>query len=606
MLIPKLSNILQPKTFLLNSCKVSGRPILKHIKKIKKENSKDLTDHTAKYPKRTEIQKIKVLYRPLNPQNKFHSSGIGINEMVKKDNASLITNDSIRNLIFKFRQECAKEDKEKKILYRDKSYQDIQKEKDNNFLLLRAMLRRDPLTIQALMRKNRKTEQKMNKCNSMRLKLKNISQSQRKDNFLNKSNVFTGNNLTSEKFNNNSNIISNNFNSRGIKTNSFKTLIIKKNKFSKKQIWKKDFLYKIENAKKTFLKKYEAKITTASSLILPGHLFSYKNSQNNLKKKFNQDCSFSYLNLITAKLDEVSLFGIFDGNGPYGKGIALSFKNYIINHFKTGTDMKVTLKKDNFYSIMYNSFINAQNYLINNSEKLNINMKYSGATGIIVLYPHNNTNKIYCANIGRNKCVFYTMVGAIKLSYELFPYRASERFRIAFLKEQRRNKVLDFDNNSNIIENNVSKGSTKNNVMVNNNVMVSNNLENVFNYSDTETKLLLEREKENFLKDFRELDISRCIGNLAAEECGIIPCPEIVESDIKLNKGKFLVIGTDSLWKYLTEEEVGEIVNKHYSSTNSESACKEIQDLAKERWKEKTGGYDDISVIVVFFDSKNL
>ena len=587
MLIPKLSKLSPPKLLQLNSCKLSRRPILKHIQKIKKENSKDSNEQILKHPKRFEIQKIKVLYKPLNPKNKFHSCSIGINEMVKKGNISLITNDTIRNLILKFRQEYEREFNEKKLIYREKSYQDIQKEKNANFLMLRAMLRRDPLTIQALMRRNRNKEQKLNECNSMRtiLKLKKIPQSQKKnDNFKNKSTIFTGGeNLTSEKSNNNSNIINNNNynNSSIINSNSNKSLVIKKNKFSKKEIWKKDFLLKIDNIKKSFLKKYEAKITTAYSLNLPGHIIINKFSPINQKKKFNQDCSFTYMNFYSTKLDEISLFGIFDGNGPYGRGIALGFKNYIINYFKTGNEMRVTLKKDNFYSIMYNSFVNAQKYLIDNSNKLNINMRYSGATGIVVLYPHNNSNKVYCANVGRNKCVFYTKVGAVKLSYELFPHRASERFRIAQFKEEKRNKLLEAGGNINIIENNFSKES-------NNNMMtVNNNMESLISNSETERKMAVIREKQNFFKDFAELDISRCIGNLAAEDLGIIPGPEIVESDIRLNKGKFLVIGTESLWKYLTEDEVGEIVNKHYSSTNSESACKEVQDLAKERWKEK-------------------
>ena len=42
--------------------------------------------------------------------------------------------------------------------------------------------------------------------------------------------------------------------------------------------------------------------------------------------------------------------------------------------------MRVTLKKYNCYSIMYNSFASAQNYIINNSNKFNINMNYSGVT----------------------------------------------------------------------------------------------------------------------------------------------------------------------------------------------------------------------------------
>ncbi len=192
--------------------------------------------------------------------------------------------------------------------------------------------------------------------------------------------------------------------------------------------------------------------------MLPGRLCPFEYSINYSNKKFNQDCIMMNPSLISAKLDEISLFGIFDGNGHHGKGIAQAFKNYVLDYFKNGNEMKVTLKKDNFYSIMYNSFVNAQNYLINNSTKLNINLKYSGSTGIVLLFPHNNSNKIYCANVGRNKCMFYTNYGTIKLSYELFPHRASERFRISHFLTQKKikdkekeeqNLNLNLNNNNN-------------------------------------------------------------------------------------------------------------------------------------------------------------
>ena len=582
--------------------------------KFRKEATKDSLDNDTNLhirPKNYEIQNIKVYYRPIHPTSKFNSSSICINEMVKKDNVSLVTNDSIRKLLVKFREEREKEMNERKVLYKDKSYQDIQKEKNKNFLMLRAMLRKDPLTIEVLMRQNRVQEKKkLNKCTSMKtiLNFKRDDDSQRKIHF-NKSTILPGENLSSEKNNtnnNNSNILNNNHSSINNCKNS--SMIFKKNKFSKKDIWQKDFLLKKEKTKKSYLKKYEAKITCASSLILPGHLSVYKAFQNRYKK-YNQDCTFSYYNLYTMKLDEISLFGIIDGNGPHGKAIALGIKNYIIKYFKVGNDMRVTLKKDNFYSIMYNSFINAQKYLINNSQRLNINLTYSGATGMVLLYPHNNTNKLYCANLGRNKCVFYTMVGALRLSYELFPNRASERFRISLFKKQNSDKLQKDQNNMNIVDNNNNQKDNpkdaKNHLNNNNNMMLNNNIDTE-ERMDTESRHMKELEKEIFFKEFYELDISRCIGNLAAEEYGIIPGPEVVESDIRLNKGKFIVMGTESLWKYLSEDEVGEIVNKHFSSNNSEDACKDLQDLAKERWKEKTGGYDDISVVVIFFDSKNL
>ena len=567
MLIPKIPSL---KNVQFSSYKISRKQNLKQIQKIKlkNESAKELLYRdNNKSPKQDEIQRIRVIYKPINPENKFSSSTFGINEMMKKDNISLITNDSIRNLIVKFRADREKELNEKKIFYKEKSYQDIQREKNTNFLMLRAMLRRDPLTIQALMKKNLNREKKL----KTYIK-KNISKSI----FLSKES------LSSEK-NNNISTINNN-----ISIGNFTRK--KKSKIQKKEMWNKDIMDKIEKIKRTFLKKFEAKITNVGHLTLQGHIILVKNIQF-AKKKFNQDCTFSYYSLTSAKLGELSLFGIFDGNGPHGKAVAQGFKNYIINYFKTGNEMRVTLKKDNFYSIMYNSFVNAQNYLINNSNKLNINLKYSGSTGIVLLFPHNNSNKIYCANVGRNKCMFYTNYGTIKLSYELFPHRASERFRISHFLTQK--KIKDKEKE----EQNI-------NLNLNNNNM--NSFDDPFPNNEEENKVIYNREKDNFLKEFCELDISRCIGNLAAEDLGVIPGPEIIESDLRLNKGKYIVMGTESLWRYLSEDEVGEIVGKHFSSTNSDMACKELIDLAKERWKNDIGGYDDISVIVIFIDSKNI
>ena len=531
--------------------------------------------------KKFEPKRIKIIYRPLHKENKFNSSSMGINEIVKKKNLPLITNDTIKNLIIKFRNEREKEMSEKRVFYRESSYQDIQREKNTQFLMLRAMLRRDPLTIQSLMNRNKRKQTKIKKSVSMKYLIRDKINYDKKK-FFNKT---TDDTIASEKYQNNN---SNNYENSKIFDN---------NKF-KKEVWKNDFLLKKINYKNSRLKKYEIKIRSVNSLMLPGRLSPFKYSINYSNKKFNQDCIMMNPSLISAKLDEISLFGIFDGNGHHGKGIAQAFKNYVLDYFKNGNEMKVTLKKDNFYSILYNSFVYAQNYLKNNSSKLNINMNFSGSTGIIVLYPHNCSNKVYCANIGRNKCMFYSMLGPIKLSYELYPNRASEKDRISIFKEKLKEKEREKK------EEELKKKKEKENEETNN-----NNKENSENNNDTKNKntLMDKKRKEAFIKEFSELDISRCVGNLAAEELGIIPGPEIGESDVRINKGKFIVIGTESLWKYISENEVCDIVSTHYFTYNSEAACQDLIDLAKDRWKEKNdGAYDDISVIVLFFDAKNL
>ena len=562
MIIPKIS---LSNSFHLKSSKTTGIPTIKKLVKI--NDQKHITGQNF-IKKKIKIKPIKVMYKPLHPEHRFNSSSININDMMKKNNLPYITNNSIKNIILKFKEEREKERNEKRMIYKDKSYEDFQKEKNTQFLMLRAMLRRDPLTIQVLMKRNRNEEIKMRKNTSFKRILRKRLNSKKK--YLNRTTIMSEDNLTYEKSHINNSM------------ENSKSISLKKIKFSKNKVWKNDILLKVENIKKLHLKKNEIKIRIVNSLILAGRLSPFRRS-NYSNKKFNQDCVYTNIDLISSKLDEISLFGIFDGNGQYGKSIALAFKNYVVDYFLNCNEMRVTLKKDNFYSILYNSFVFAQNYLINNSNKLNINMNFSGATGIIVLYPHNNTNKVYCANIGRNKCIFYTMTGPIKLSYELYPNRASEKDRIERFKEQNKEKLKNKKKENNKEEEDENNNKEKNIILID------------------------QKRKELFLKEFIELDISRCIGNLAAEELGIIPGPEIGESDIKLNKGKFIVIGTESLWKYLTEEEVGDIVNLHYPTYDCEGACKDLQDLAKDRWKEKNdGAYDDISVVIIFFDAKNL
>ena len=561
------------------NCKLSSMLMTKKIDKFEINKGNTLQNYNAN---KFEPKRIKIIYKPIHKENKFNASSMGINEIVKKKNLPLITNDTIKNLILKFRKEREKEISEKRVFYRERSFQDIQREKNTQFLMLRAMLRRDPLTIQSLMNRNKKKETKMKKSVSMKYLLRNkINYNKKK--FFNKT-TLSDENLTSEK--------SNNYENSKIYDNKFK-----------KEVWKKDFLIKTINYKKSRLKKYEIKIRSVNSLLLQGRLSPFKYSINYSNKKFNQDCIMINQSLISSKLDEISLFGIFDGNGHYGKGIAQAFKNYVLDYFKNGNEMKVTLKKDNFYSILYNSFVYAQNYLKNNSSKLNINMNFSGSTGIIVLYPHNCSNKVYCANIGRNKCMFYSMLGPIKLSYELYPNRASEKDRIEIFKEKLKEKEREKEEELKKKKEKENENEETNN----NNKENNNNSENNNETKNNVNALMDKRRKEAFLKEFSELDISRCVGNLAAEELGIIPGPEIGESDVRINKGKFIVIGTESLWKYITETEVGDIVNTHYFTYNSEAACQDLIALAKDRWKEKNdGAYDDISVIVLFFDAKNL
>ena len=94
------------KSQILNKSKLVQIPKIKNMIKI--ENKKDNTEQNY-YPKKIKLKRIKLIYRLIHPENRFSSSSMGINEMLKKDNLPLITNDSIKNLIIKFREEREKE-----------------------------------------------------------------------------------------------------------------------------------------------------------------------------------------------------------------------------------------------------------------------------------------------------------------------------------------------------------------------------------------------------------------------------------------------------------------------------------------------------------------
>ena len=252
------------------------------------------------------------------------------------------------------------------------------------------------------------------------------------------------------------------------------------------------------------------------------------------------------------------------------------------------------------------AFVNTQNYLYNqknynNNISTNINPEFSGATGIVIVYPNNLSNKVYCANNGKCKCLLYTTLGTVKLSYEFSPKRASEKERIEEFQKQfllplkqkeyneKEFKETDIPNDENIKNDNIKIKTTNNNDSAN---------------AEKIKKLLNEEMKTNLIKKLEEMDLSRCFGNFAVSEIGIIPDPEVVECDVRVNKGKFIVIGTASLWKYLSDEEIGAVVKKYLLNNDCAGACKELEDLAREQWQLNSRYVEDISVVVIFFDAK--
>ena len=377
----------------------------------------------------------------------------------------------------------------------------------------------------------------------------------------------------------------------------FVNLTVRKSNFKIKGVSEYSRNNKISNYSLHQTIKNSLKILKAEDRTIKGELNPIFFKKHFFKKKSKDTC-FSKVNFISNKLGLISLFGVFDGHGKNGLELSRIVKEYFLDYFQNNNSIKVCLSHDNYYSILTEAFENCQNYLIKNRQKLNIDIDFSGVTCCIVIYPNDSNNKLYCANCGNCKCVLYSNSHFVKLSYPHVPNRPSESDRILDMKRH----LSKFINNDNL------NNSNYNNLYGNhNNENKNNNFQNwkILNYIEKiNERNIFEKKKNLYLKKIIKLNISRSLGDLQAKELGIISEPEIVESNLKLDRGKICVIGTLSLWKFLSEEEVGVIARKHARENNAYAACRELEEIARERWKRNMRSVDDITVVIIFLELK--
>ena len=330
----------------------------------------------------------------------------------------------------------------------------------------------------------------------------------------------------------------------------------------------------------------------------------------------------------SAKLGKISIFGVFEENGKDGKTISTIIINYLVEYFEKCKEMVVNLEKNNFYSILHWSFVNAQEYLIKNIKKFNVDLYNSGCMGCILFIPKNNRNIFYCANVGKCKCILYTNRGTDILCFSTNINRISERERIFKIIKNKKIKKLEKDlkqedikvdinqsesndksdesSNNNITEekNENEKNKDKKNSVDNSNIAI--NPINKINYIKEIVDSNKEEEnfdEEKYINYFKEIGFTRCFGNLSGEGMGLSPDPEITECDIRSNKVKFAVLGNTIFWKYLNEKEVRFIVSKYLNNNDTVAATKELEELIKQKVGISSKVLIDSSFVVVYFDT---
>ena len=555
------------------------------------------------------INKPKI-YHPLNPKYPFKLDMLNLKEISKRKNALLINSKPLKELILKYNLDEKKNSNENHDP--NKYYFNKFKDEEKNYKLTINAILKNNIDNLPLYLSGRKTDKKKKKINFK------FNFSRNDNNSLNsKKRFLTSFSEIRTKNSKNSDITKDNIiNQYNTKTKASWNLKI--NKYNLKTFGIRMKLSKT-NKKYKLLKNYGN--IDSKTIVVKKHL------------------SFSVTNLKSVKLGRISIFGVFEEIGAHGRAICSVLMNYLIDYFKSSKKMNVCIERDNFYSILHWSFVNAQKFLINNQKKLNIDLSNSGCSACFLLLPKNINNKIYCANSGICKCLLYTNRGPDIFSFSLTIDRPSERERVyMFLKNKKISKLLDLLNEKNINdkkEKNIAKDKNKknNNKKDNNKDKKEDNKEDKEedqedkeqdNKEDkqVEDKDIKEETKQNEKNpDFeineeelkRDFDVSilyfkylgftRCFGNISGENYGLIPNPEVNECDIKVNKVRFAVLGNNTFWKILKEPEIRFIVSKYISNKDNLGASKELGDLIRHKAGTNSKILEKSGYEIIYFDN---
>ena len=288
------------------------------------------------------------------------------------------------------------------------------------------------------------------------------------------------------------------------------------------------------------------------------------------KPKINQD-----LPLIVVSVGDIkgfNIFGILDGHGTHGHFIAQFCKNFLINKILQFTQ---ECKSQNIYSpegiynkLSLSNFQYIKDWFKDTDDELslqnNFDYNYSGTTCNLVIQLN---NKLICANVGDSRA------------------------------------ILIFDDNANnnynqgiylLSEDHVPESPQEYQRIINSGGMVDK-------FTDQNGNKFgpFRVYKNTDMPTYIGLAVSRALGDMKAKECGVSSQPQIKEYRIN-HRTKFLVVGSDGIWKYLSNEDVRNLGNVYYQYKNIGLFCTNLMVEACSKWKNSIRR-DDITVVCVFF-----
>ena len=103
------------------------------------------------------------------------------------------------------------------------------------------------------------------------------------------------------------------------------------------------------------------------------------------------------------------------------------------------------------------------------------------------------------------------------------------------------------------------------------------------------------------IQDVPGLAMSRSFGDLIAASVGVVARPEVDEREVG-DDDAFVVLGSDGVWEFMSNEEVVELVGRvgGAAGERAEEAARAVVEEATRRWNREEEVVDDITCIIVF------
>ena len=341
-----------------------------------------------------------------------------------------------------------------------------------------------------------------------------------------------------------------------------------KNKFEikKKNLW--NIKINLDKNSKIKIAKYmkQNNLSKINHKKISSEIIKIKNIFSLTKKGFwqpetekpNQDNFFIFKN-ITSESNNYFI-GVCDGHGKYGKEISSFISvNLPLNLKQNFLDNKIKLNKESLSTIskiITKTFIQTNLSLNLNS---NIGTSSSGSTcSSIILTPY----RLISINLGDSRCVlgkYNNKWYYVNLTRDHKPKEEDEKKRILEKGGKISKEKDEFGNKTGIAR-------------------------------------IWKKDGGNI-----GLALTRSFGDEILSKIGVICEPEVKEF-ILSKDDKFIIIGTDGLWEYITSQECVEIVKEFYLKNDIQGAINYLFKESAKRWITEQDVIDDITIILIFLE----